>query len=45
VKILVVEDEERIATFLVKGLSREGYGLEHVKTGATPSSAPAGPTW
>ena len=32
-KILVVEDEERIATFLVKGLSREGYDLEHVKTG------------
>jgi DNA-binding response OmpR family regulator len=33
VKILVVEDEERIATFLVKGLSREGYDLEHVKSG------------
>jgi DNA-binding response OmpR family regulator len=32
-KVLVVEDEERIASFLVKGLRRSGFGVEHVSTG------------
>jgi DNA-binding response OmpR family regulator len=33
VKLLVVEDEARIASFLVKGLRAEGYAVEHVSTG------------
>ena len=31
-KLLVVEDEERVASFLVKGLSANGYGVEWVST-------------
>jgi DNA-binding response OmpR family regulator len=34
VRILLVEDEERIATFLEKGLSAQGYVVERVGTGA-----------
>jgi DNA-binding response OmpR family regulator len=33
-KLLVVEDEARIASFLVKGLSDQGYRVECVATGA-----------
>jgi two-component system, OmpR family, response regulator len=33
VKLLVVEDEERVASFLVKGLRAHGYGVEWVATG------------
>jgi DNA-binding response OmpR family regulator len=33
VKLLVVEDEERIASFLEKGLAAHGYGVEWAKTG------------
>jgi DNA-binding response OmpR family regulator len=33
-KILVVEDEDKIASFIVKGLSAIGYETEHVATGA-----------
>ena len=33
-RILVVEDEARIASFLVKGLGAAGYAVEHVGTGA-----------
>ncbi len=33
-KILLVEDEDRIASFVVKGLSAEGYELERAATGA-----------
>jgi DNA-binding response OmpR family regulator len=33
-KILLVEDEERIASFLVTGLEAHGYAVEHVATGA-----------
>jgi DNA-binding response OmpR family regulator len=33
-RILVVEDERRIASFIVKGLSGAGYDTEHVTTGA-----------
>ena len=32
-KLLVVEDEERIASFLTKGLTAEGYAVEHVSSG------------
>ena len=32
-KLLVVEDEERVASFLVKGLSASGYDVEWVSTG------------
>ena len=33
-KVLVVEDEEKIASFIVKGLGGVGYETEHVATGA-----------
>jgi DNA-binding response OmpR family regulator len=33
-RLLVVEDEARIASFLVKGLSDQGYSVECVATGA-----------
>jgi len=33
VKILIVEDEERIASFLVKGLTANGYDAVHAATG------------
>jgi two-component system, OmpR family, response regulator len=33
VKLLVVEDEERVASFLVKGLRAHGYGVEWVANG------------
>ena len=32
-KVLVVEDEEKIASFVVKGLAAAGYEAEHVATG------------
>jgi DNA-binding response OmpR family regulator len=31
--VLIVEDEARIASFLVKGLRKSGFGVEHVSTG------------
>jgi DNA-binding response OmpR family regulator len=33
VKLLVVEDEDRVASFLVKGLRAHGYAVEWVSTG------------
>jgi DNA-binding response OmpR family regulator len=33
VTILLVEDEERVASFVLKGLEAEGYAVEHVATG------------
>jgi two-component system, OmpR family, response regulator len=33
-KILVVEDERRLASFLDSGLRKEGYAVEHASTGA-----------
>jgi DNA-binding response OmpR family regulator len=33
VRILLVEDEERVASFVVKGLEAEGYTVDHVATG------------
>jgi len=32
-RLLIVEDEVRIAGFLVKGLTAGGYDVEHVETG------------
>ena len=32
-KLLVVEDEPRIASFLIRGLRAQGYAVEHVTTG------------
>ena len=32
-RLLIVEDEARIAGFLVKGLKASGYEVEHVSTG------------
>jgi two-component system, OmpR family, copper resistance phosphate regulon response regulator CusR len=32
-KVLIVEDEARIASFLVKGFTARGHGVEHVSTG------------
>ena len=32
-KLLVVEDEDRVASFLVKGLRANGYGVDWVSTG------------
>lgn len=32
-RILIVEDEQRIADFLVRGLSEEGYRIEHAADG------------
>ena len=33
-RILIVEDEERIASFLIRGLRAQGYAVDHVSTGA-----------
>jgi DNA-binding response OmpR family regulator len=33
-RILIVEDEERIASFLIRGLRAQGYSIDHVSTGA-----------
>lgn len=34
IRILLIEDESRIADFLIRGLTEEGYTLEHVHDGA-----------
>ena len=34
-RVLVAEDDRRIAAFLVKGLREEGYVVEHVSDGIT----------
>jgi CheY-like chemotaxis protein len=39
VNVLVVEDEERIASFLVKGLGSRGFDVTHVRTGMDAASA------
>ena len=33
-RILIVEDEERIASFLIRGLRAQGYAVDHVSSGA-----------
>jgi two-component system copper resistance phosphate regulon response regulator CusR len=40
--VLVVEDEDRIATFLVKGLTARGYDVRHVSTGTAAIDAAPG---
>ena len=42
-KLLVVEDEERIASFLGKGLTAHGYAVEWASTGAKALRLGAGP--
>ena len=42
-KLLVVEDEERIASFLGKGLTAHGYAVEWASTGAEALRLGAGP--
>jgi len=43
VKLLVVEDEERIASFLDKGLTSHGYAVERASTGAEALQLGTGP--
>jgi len=43
VKLLVVEDEARIAAFLKKGLTAHGYAVEWAHTGAEALNLGAGP--
>jgi len=43
VKLLVVEDEERIASFLDKGLTAHGYSVEWASTGAEALQLGTGP--
>ena len=42
-KLLVVEDEERIASFLEKGLTARGYAVEWASTGAEALRLGTGP--
>ena len=51
-RILIVEDEDRIAAFLAKGLSADGHqvstvadGLEDPAIGAHAARRVAGPEW
>ena len=41
--LLVVEDEERIASFLDKGLTAHGYAVEWARTGAEALQLGTGP--
>ncbi|NTU83491.1 MAG: response regulator, partial [Chloroflexales bacterium] len=38
-RILLVEDEPEIASYLVRGLAYEGYTIEHTTTGAAALAA------
>jgi DNA-binding response OmpR family regulator len=42
VRLLVVEDEERVASFLIKGLRAQGYGVDWVSTGRQALERAAG---
>jgi DNA-binding response OmpR family regulator len=42
-RLLIVEDEARIASFLVRGLRAQGYAVEHVATGAEALTAARDP--
>ncbi len=44
-RILVVEDEENIADYLVTGLREEGYAVEHAADGTTGWDRVQGETW
>lgn len=43
--ILVVEDEARIADFLVRGLAEEGYSVEHAPDGRSAARMLLATTW
>lgn len=43
--ILVVEDEERIADFIIRGLTEEGYRVEHLSDGRAAQVAMESGTW
>jgi DNA-binding response OmpR family regulator len=44
-RVLVVEDEDEIADFVVRGLSEEGYATERVADGDSARVALAGRSW
>ena len=44
-RILVIEDEPRIADFLVRGLREEGYAVEHAADGRAGAAALAQGPW
>lgn len=44
-RILVIEDEPRIADFLLRGLREEGYTVEHAADGPLASLRLATETW
>lgn len=44
-RILIVEDEERIADFLVRGLREEGYNVEHAGDGPSGAAALNSGVW
>lgn len=44
-RILLVEDEQRIVDFLRRGLTEEGYSVEHAGDGPTAWSRLQGETW
>lgn len=44
-RILVIEDEARIADFLVRGLREEGYAVEHAADGRVGAAALAQGPW
>ncbi len=45
IRVLVVEDEAKIADFLVRGLREEGYAVEHAATGTAAWSALRSGEW
>jgi two-component system, OmpR family, copper resistance phosphate regulon response regulator CusR len=45
IRVLVVEDEAKIADFLVRGLREEGYAVEHAATGAAAWGALRSGEW
>ena len=42
-RILIVEDEQAIAAFIIQGLTEAGYSVDHAATGASTHDAPNGP--
>jgi DNA-binding response OmpR family regulator len=44
-RILVIEDESRISDFVVRGLSEEGYRVEHAADGVSGWAAMQGSHW
>lgn len=44
-RILIIEDEARIADFLIRGLTEEGYHIEHAKDGLSGWAALQAGNW